>query len=192
MRESLVERNTLETKIKIEINLDGKGNANIDTGIGFLDHMLTLLAFHGKFDLNVTANGDLYVDDHHTVEDIAICLGKAFIEAIGDRKGIRRYSTTYIPMDEALAFTSLDISNRPYLVFNVNFQSEKIGNISTQMFKEFFRAFVNESRITLHINLLYGENDHHIIESVFKSFARSLKEACEVISNDISSSKGVL
>ena len=192
MRESLVERNTLETKIKIEINLDGKVNANIDTGIGFLDHMLTLLAFHGKFDLNVTANGDLYVDDHHTVEDIAICLGKAFIEAIGDRKGIRRYSTTYIPMDEALAFTSLDISNRPYLVFNVNFQSEKIGNISTQMFKEFFRAFVNESRITLHINLLYGENDHHIIESVFKSFARSLKEACEVISNDISSSKGVL
>lgn len=192
MRESIVERNTLETKIKVKFNLNGSGNTEIDTGIGFLDHMLTLLAFHGKFDLTVIANGDLYVDDHHTVEDIGICLGKAFIEAIGDRKGIRRYSTIYIPMDEALAFTSLDISNRPYLVFNVNFKYDKVGSMSTQMFKEFFRAFVNESRITLHINLLYGENDHHIIESVFKSFARSLKEACEVISSDTSSSKGVL
>lgn len=192
MRETVVERNTLETKIKIKLNLDGSGNTEINTGIGFLDHMLTLLAFHGKFDLTVIANGDLYIDDHHTVEDIGICLGKAFIEAIGDRKGIRRYSTIYIPMDEALAFTSLDISNRPYLVFNVIFKDDKVGSMSTQMFKEFFRAFVNESRITLHINLLYGENDHHIIESVFKSFARSLKEACEIISSDISSSKGVL
>lgn len=192
MRETVVERNTLETKIKIKLNLDGSGNTEINTGIGFLDHMLTLLAFHGKFDLTVIANGDLYVDDHHTVEDIGICLGKAFIEAIGDRKGIRRYSTIYIPMDEALAFTSLDISNRPYLVFNVIFKDDKVGSMSTQMFKEFFKAFVNESRITLHINLLYGENDHHIIESVFKSFARSLKEACEIISSDISSSKGVL
>lgn len=192
MRRGFVERNTLETKIKVEINLDGNGNADIDTGIGFLNHMLTLLAFHGKFDLNVKCDGDLYVDDHHTIEDLGICLGQAFKEAIGDRIGIRRYSTVYIPMDEVLAYTSLDISNRPYLVFNVNFKTEKIGNMSTQMFKEFFRAFVNESRITLHINLLYGENDHHKIEAVFKSFARALKEGCEVISNDISSSKGVL
>lgn len=192
MRKGIVIRNTLETKIKVEINLDGSGEAKIDTGVGFLDHMLTLMAFHGKFDLTILAKGDLCVDDHHTIEDIGICLGEAFKEAIGDRRGIRRYSTVYIPMDESLAYTSVDISNRPYLVFNVGFTSEKIGNMSTQMFKEFFRAFVNESRITLHINLLYGENDHHKIEAVFKSFARALKEGSEIISKEVSSSKGVL
>ena len=192
MRRGFVERDTLETKIKVDLDLDGNGKAEIDTGVGFLDHMLTLMAFHGKFDLTVIAKGDLYVDDHHTIEDIGICIGKAFKDAIGDRKGIRRYSTVYIPMDESLAYTSLDISNRPYLVFNVNFTYEKVGNMSTQMFKEFFRAFVNESRITLHINLIYGENDHHKIEAVFKSFAMALKEGSEVISDDISSSKGVL
>lgn len=192
MRRGFVERDTLETKIKVNLDLDGNGKAEIDTGVGFLDHMLTLMAFHGKFDLTVIAKGDLYVDDHHTIEDIGICIGKAFKDAIGDRKGIRRYSTVYIPMDESLAYTSLDISNRPYLVFNVNFTNEKVGNMSTQMFKEFFRAFVNESRITLHINLIYGENDHHKIEAVFKSFAMALKEGSEVISDDISSSKGVL
>ena len=192
MRKGIVIRNTLETKIKVEINLDGSGEAKIDTGVGFLDHMLTLMVFHGKFDLTILAKGDLCVDDHHTIEDIGICLGEAFKEAIGDRRGIRRYSTVYIPMDESLAYTSIDISNRPYLVFNVNFSDEKIGNMSTQMFKEFFRAFVNESRITLHINLLYGENDHHKIEAVFKSFARALKEGSEIISKEVSSSKGVL
>lgn len=192
MRKGIVIRNTLETKIKVEINLDGSGEAKIDTGVGFLDHMLTLMAFHGKFDLTILAKGDLCVDDHHTIEDIGICLGEAFKEAIGDRRGIRRYSTVYIPMDESLAYTSIDISNRPYLVFNVNFSDEKIGNMSTQMFKEFFRAFVNESRITLHINLIYGENDHHKIEAVFKSFARALKEGSEIISKEVSSSKGVL
>ena len=192
MRKGIVIRNTLETKIKVEINLDGSGEAKIDTGVGFLDHMLTLMAFHGKFDLTILAKGDLCVDDHHTIEDIGICLGEAFKEAIGDRRGIRRYSTVYIPMDESLAYTSIDISNRPYLVFNVNFSYEKIGSMSTQMFKEFFRAFVNESRITLHINLLYGENDHHKIEAVFKSFARALKEGSEIISKEVSSSKGVL
>ena len=192
MRRGVVERNTLETKIKVDINLDGSGKVEIDTGIGFLDHMLTLMAFHGKFDLTILAKGDLYVDDHHTIEDIGICLGEAFKNAIGDKIGIRRYSTVYIPMDEALSYSSVDISNRPYLVYNVNFADEKIGSMSTQMFKEFFRAFVNESKITLHINLLYGENDHHKIESVFKSFARALKEGSGVISRDISSSKGVL
>ena len=192
MRKGIVIRNTLETKIKVEINLDGSGEAKIDTGVGFLDHMLTLMAFHGKFDLTILAKGDLCVDDHHTIEDIGICLGEAFKEAIADRRGIRSYSTVYIPMDESLAYTSIDISNRPYLVFNVNFSDEKIGNMSTQMFKEFFRAFVNESRITLHINLLYGENDHHKIEAVFKSFARALKEGSEIISKEVSSSKGVL
>ena len=192
MRRGIVERDTLETKIKVEIDLDGSGKADIDTGMGFLNHMLTLMAFHGKFDLTVLAKGDLDVDDHHTIEDIGISIGKAFKEAIGDRRGIRRYSTVYIPMDESLAYTSLDISNRPYLVFNVNFNDEKIGSITTQMFKEFFRAFVNESRITLHINLLYGENNHHKIEAVFKSFARALREGSEVISDEVSSSKGVL
>lgn len=192
MRKGFVERNTLETKIKVKINLDSMGKSDIDTGIGFLDHMLTLMAFHGRFDLNVKCDGDLYVDDHHTIEDLGISMGQAFKDAIGDRVGIRRYSTVYIPMDEALAYTSLDISNRPYLVFNVDFETEKIGSMSTGMFKEFFRAFVNESRITLHINLLYGENDHHKIEAVFKSFARALKEGSEVISKDVSSSKGVL
>lgn len=192
MRKGFVERNTSETKITVKINLDGMGKSDIDTGIGFLDHMLILMAFHGKFDLNVKCDGDLYVDDHHTIEDLGISMGQAFKDAIGDRVGIRRYSTVYIPMDEALAYTSLDISNRPYLVFNVDFETEKIGSMSTGMFKEFFRAFVNESRITLHINLLYGENDHHKIEAVFKSFARALKEGSEVISKDVSSSKGVL
>ena len=192
MRRGFVERNTLETKVEVKINLDGSGKAEIDTGIGFLDHMLTLFTFHSKFDLTVKCRGDLQVDDHHTIEDLGICLGQSFKDALGEKIGIKRYSTVYIPMDESLAYTSLDISNRPYLVFNVNFKSEKIGNMSTQMFKEFFRAFVNESRITLHINLFYGENDHHKIEAVFKSFARALREGSEVVSGDISSSKGVL
>lgn len=192
MRRGFVERNTLETKVKVKINLDGSGKAEIDTGIGFLDHMLTLFTFHSKFDLTVKCRGDLQVDDHHTIEDLGICLGQSFKDALGEKIGIKRYSTVYIPMDESLAYTSLDISNRPYLVFNVNFKGEKIGSMSTQMFKEFFRAFVNESRITLHINLIYGENDHHKIEAVFKSFARALREGSEVVSGHISSSKGVL
>lgn len=192
MRRGFVERNTLETKVEVKINLDGSGKAEIDTGIGFLDHMLTLFTFHSKFDLTVKCRGDLHVDDHHTIEDLGICLGQSFKDALGEKIGIKRYSTVYIPMDESLAYTSLDISNRPYLVFNVNFKSERIGDMSTQMFKEFFRAFVNESRITLHINLLYGENDHHKIEAVFKSFARALREGSEVVSGHISSSKGVL
>ncbi|WP_434793211.1 Imidazoleglycerol-phosphate dehydratase [Terrisporobacter petrolearius] len=192
MRRGFVERNTLETKVEVKINLDGSGKAEIDTGIGFLDHMLTLFTFHSKFDVTVKCRGDLQVDDHHTIEDLGICLGQSFKDALGEKIGIKRYSTVYIPMDESLAYTSLDISNRPYLVFNVNFKSERIGNMSTQMFKEFFRAFVNESRITLHINLIYGENDHHKIEAVFKSFARALREGSEVVSGHISSSKGVL
>jgi imidazoleglycerol-phosphate dehydratase len=192
MRIAKIERKTLETEVLVEINLDGKGNSKINTGIGFLDHMLTLMAFHGNFDLTVNCSGDLYVDEHHTVEDIGITLGQAFSRALGDKKGIKRYSSVYIPMDEALCNTVLDISNRPYLVFNVNFEREKVGNMDTQNFKEFFRAFVNESKTTLHINLLYGENDHHKIESVFKSFARTLKEGIQITSDKVSSSKGVL
>ena len=192
MRSYKVERNTLETQILVEINLDGTGKADIDTGVGFFDHMLTLMAFHGKFDMKVKCNGDIYVDDHHTIEDIGIALGECVKQALGDKRGIRRYSTVFIPMDEALARTSIDVSNRPYLVFNADFTDERVGNMATQMVKEFFRAFVNESRVTLHINLLYGENDHHKIEAIFKSFARALKEGIEIISDEVASSKGVL
>lgn len=192
MRIAKIERKTLETEISVEINLDGNGNSKINTGIGFLDHMLTLMAFHGSFDLKVNCNGDLYVDEHHTVEDIGITLGEAFYKALGDKKGIKRYSNVSIPMDEALCNTVLDISNRPYLIFNMNFDREKVGSMDTQNFNEFFRAFVNESKITLHINLLYGDNDHHKIEAVFKAFARALKEGIQITSDKISSSKGVL
>ena len=192
MRSYKVERNTLETQILVEINLDGTGKADIDTGVGFFDHMLTLMAFHGKFDMKVKCNGDTYVDDHHTIEDIGIALGECVKQALGDKRGIRRYSTVFVPMDEALARTSIDVSNRPFLVFNADFTDERVGNMTTQMVKEFFRAFVNESRVTLHINLLYGENDHHKIEAIFKSFARALKEGIEIISDEVASSKGVL
>ena len=180
MRTYKIERNTLETQIAVEINLDGSGKADIDTGVGFFDHMLMLMAFHGKFDMKVKCHGDTYVDDHHTIEDIGIALGQCVKGAL------------FIPMDEALAQTSIDVSNRPYLVFNAEFADERVGNMATQMVKEFFRAFVNESRVTLHINLLYGENDHHKIEAIFKSFARALKDAIKIISDEVASSKGVL
>lgn len=192
MRSYKIERNTLETQIVVEIDLEGTGKAEIDTGVGFFNHMLTLMAFHGKFDMKVKCSGDTYVDDHHTIEDIGIALGECVKQALGDRRGIKRYSTVFIPMDEALAQTSIDVSNRPYLVFNAEFTDERVGNMATQMVKEFFRAFVNESRVTLHINLLYGENDHHKIEAIFKSFARALKDAIEIISDEVASSKGVL
>lgn len=192
MRKVKVERKTLETDILVEINLDGNGEANIDTGIGFLDHMLTLMSFHSSFDIKIICKGDLYVDDHHTVEDIGISLGEAFSKALGDRKGIRRYSNIYIPMDEALSQVVIDISSRPYLLFNMSFKKEKLGEMSTENFKEFFKGFTSKSGITLHINELYGENDHHKIESVFKAFARAIREASEIISDKISSSKGVL
>lgn len=192
MRAAKVSRDTLETKINLELNLDGTGKSEIDTGIGFLDHMLTLFAFHGSFDLDLKCKGDLEVDCHHTVEDIGIALGEAFRKAIGDKKGINRYASLYLPMDESLCRVALDISNRPYLVFDVDFSQNKIGEMDTQNFKEFFRAFINEARITLHISILYGENDHHKIEAVYKAFARALKEGVEVVSDKVSSTKGVL
>jgi len=192
MRKFKVERNTLETNVMIDINLDGSGESCVDTGIGFLDHMLNLLAFHGSLDLNIKCNGDLNVDGHHTSEDIGITLGQAFIKALGDKKGIKRYGACFIPMDEALSRVVLDISNRPYLVFDVDFKSERLGDINCQDFKEFFRAFVNEARVTLHLSVLYGENDHHKIEAVFKAFGRALREAVQIINDSVSSSKGVL
>lgn len=192
MRTAELERKTKETNVYVKINLDGSGKSEIDTGIGFMDHMLTLMAFHGSFDLNIKCEGDLKVDDHHTIEDTGITLGQAFSAALGDRKGIQRYSDCFIPMDEALCRVALDISNRPYLVYNVDFAGQNLGDMSTQNFKEFFRAFVNEARVTLHIEALYGENDHHKIEAVFKGFSRTLKEGIQKVSDKVSSSKGVL
>lgn len=192
MRQSKVVRKTEETNIEIEFNLDGSGITQIDTGIGFLDHMLTLFGFHGGFDLKVNCDGDINVDSHHTAEDIGILLGKAFLEAIGDKKGIERYGSKLIPMDEALVRTVLDISGRPYLVYIIDFKRELLGNMATEDFKEFFKGFVNNSLITLHIELLYGENDHHKIEAVFKSFGRALKSASRVTSDNLPSTKGLL
>ena len=192
MRTAKLERKTNETATSVEINIDGTGENSIDTGIGFLDHMLCLMAFHGSFDLKISCHGDLYIDDHHSAEDIGIALGQAFSKALGDRRGIKRYSGLYIPMDEALCLAAVDISGRPYLIYNIDFKGEKLGSMSTQSLKEFFRAFAFNAGITLHINLLYGENDHHKIEAAFKAFARAMKEASQVVSDDIPSSKGVL
>ena len=186
-------RETNETSIELEINLDGKGNSDINTGVGFFDHMLTLFAFHSKIDLKVIAKGDLEVCDHHTIEDIGITLGEAFKEAIGDKKGINRYGTFYVPMDETLALASLDISNRPSVVFDCSFKREVVGEMATEMVVEFFRAFAFNAGITLHMKVLYGENDHHKIEALFKAFGRALKEAKHVSEeNGLPSTKGKL
>ena len=192
MRTSVVERNTKETQIKIELNLDG-GEVKVDTGIGFFDHMLTACGVHGGFGLNVKVTGDLDVDTHHTVEDTGIALGKAFNEALGDMSGINRYGTFYIPMDESLAQASLDISNRPFLVFNADFAQKKCGDYETCVTEEFWRAFAVNSAITLHINVLYGVNAHHEIEAIFKAVAHALKIAVQKNGDDcVLSTKGVL
>lgn len=192
MREAKLSRETLETNINIELTLDGDGNISIDTELGFLNHMLKAMAFYGGFNLKLKCIGDLEVDSHHTVEDIGIVLGSAFKEAIGDRKGINRFSSTITPMDESLAMIVIDISNRPYLVENLKFNNPNIGNMCTDDFKEFFRAFAFNAGITLHIDLLRGENDHHKIEAVFKGLGRALKEAITVTNMDVVSTKGVL
>ncbi len=192
MRLGSVRRDTNETKIQCDLNLDGKGEGKINTGIGFLDHMLDLMCFHGNFDLKLEVAGDLEVDDHHTVEDIAICLGQAFKIAMSDKTGISRYSSVYLPMDESLARVVIDISNRPYLVYNCEFKRERLGTLDTQNIKEFFKSFTNEARITLHLELIYGENDHHMAEALFKGFGRCLKSSLEIVSNILPSTKGAL
>jgi imidazoleglycerol-phosphate dehydratase len=190
-RYSKKERITKETNIKLEINLDGNGRNEINTGIGFFDHMLTLFSFHGKLDLKVLAKGDLEVCDHHTIEDIGITLGEAFKEALGNKENINRYGTFYIPMDETLALVSLDICNRPFLVFDCDFKREKVGEMSTEMVIEFFRAFAFNAGITLHLKILYVDNDHHKIEALFKDFLRSIKESKFISDeNGIPSNKG--
>jgi len=192
-RFSKKERITKETSIKLDINLDGSGKGEINTGIGFFDHMLNLFAFNSKIDLNVVAKGDLEVCDHHTIEDIGITLGESFKEALGNKAGINRYGTSYIPMDETLALVSLDISNRPFLVFDCDFKREKVGEMATEMVVEFFRAFAFNAGITLHLKVLYGENDHHKIEALFKALGRAIKEAkFRSDENGVPSTKGSL
>ncbi len=194
MRKAEVIRNTNETKINITLDLDGGYNAEneIATGIGFFDHMLNLFARHGNFGLSIKCDGDLQVDCHHSMEDIGIALGKAFYEALGDKKGIRRYAHEYVPMDEALVRSCIDVSGRAYLVFSVNFTAERIGEMETECVEEFFRSFSDNAKVTAHIHQLEGKNNHHICEGVFKSFARALGSAVEVISDEIPSTKGVL
>ena len=192
MRKADVCRSTKETQIKISVEFDGKGRNSISTGIGFFDHMLTALSVHSGISMDISVKGDLYVDGHHTVEDTGIVLGQAFAMALGDKSGINRYGTAYIPMDEALGFCSLDISNRPFLVFNAEFTNEKIGEFDCCLAEEFFRAFAFNAGITLHIGVPYGSNDHHKCEAVFKAVAHALKTAVAENRNGTLSTKGVL
>lgn len=194
MREAKLERNTNETQIKLNINLDGTGKASINTGVGFFDHMLNLMAFHGNIDLEVQAKGDLEVCDHHMVEDVGIALGQCFLEALGDKRGINRYGNFFLPMDETLAQVCIDISGRSFLHFDAEFKRDSIGEFSTEMVEEFFRAFAFNSGITLHARILYGENDHHKVEALFKALGRALKEAKAVDKDNmiLPSTKGML
>ncbi len=195
MREGRTQRTTKETEIEVWLDLDGTGNYDVETGIGFLDHMLEQLSRHSLMDLKVRAKGDLHIDFHHTTEDCGIAIGKAFSIALGDMKGIRRYASAHIPMDETLTRVSLDISNRPYLIWKVNFTRDKLGDMDTELFKEWFQAFAQGAGITLHVENLYGENNHHIVESSFKALARALRDAVEIDprkADAVPSTKGVL
>ncbi len=189
-----VERKTKETTIKLELNLDGLGKTDIKSGIGFLDHMLDLWSFHGMFDLKLKCDGDLEIDTHHTTEDIALALGSALIEAVGEKKGIFRYGHSYVPMDETLIRTALDLSGRPEFVFQGEFTQPTIGYLDTQMISHFFKSFANSSRMNLHLSILYGKNDHHKCEGMFKSVGRALRTAVEIDSRrkDVVSTKGIL
>jgi imidazoleglycerol-phosphate dehydratase len=195
MRIAKVNRKTKETSIEAEVNLDGEGIYKIDTGIGFLNHMLEQLSKHSLVDINLKAKGDLHIDLHHTTEDSGIVIGEAIAKALGDKKGIKRYAHAYIPMDETLSRVSLDISNRPYLVWNVKLKVEKLGEMDTELFKEWFQAFSQSAGITLHIENVYGDNSHHIIESCFKGLARALRFALEKdarAGDSLPSTKGIL
>lgn len=192
MRTAMIERNTKETQIKLSLNLDG-GEVKVDTGIGFFDHMLTAFAVHGGFGLVLKCDGDLNVDCHHTIEDVGIVLGKAFNEALGDKSGIVRYGSFFIPMDEALGFCAIDISGRAFLVFDADFPEERVGEFDTCMTEEFFRAFAMNSEITVHARITYGNNSHHMIEALFKAFAHAMKIAvAKNATGEVLSTKGVL
>jgi len=176
-RLSQIKRTTKETDISLELNIDGTGTSDIDTGVGFFNHMLTLFAKHGFFDLKLKASGDIDVDYHHTVEDVGICLGQALIRACGDKAGIRRFGNSTIPMGESLATVVVDLCERPFLVYNVSLEKQKVGNFDVELIEEFFHAFANNCGATLHINLMYGNNTHHIIEAIFKAFGRAMDQA---------------
>ena len=193
-RKAEVQRKTKETAVVLKLNLDGSGKHSILTGIPFFDHMLSLLAYHSRLDLSLKAKGDIAVDAHHTVEDVGICLGDGIKKALGDAKGIRRYGMAMIPMDETLVSVALDFSMRPWLVFQVNLRKSKIGTFDTELVEEFFKALCSHARMTLHINLLYGKNSHHMVEAVFKGFGRALREAVSLDprSSRVPSTKGVL
>lgn len=195
MREAKVARKTTETDIEVALNLDGTGKYDIQTGIGFLDHMLESLARHSLIDLKVRAEGDLHIDFHHTTEDTGIAIGDAVHKALGDRRGIRRYASSMIPMDETLSRVSIDVSDRPYLIWKVDFSKPKLGEMDTELFKEWFQAFAQNARITLHVENIYGENNHHVVESCFKALARALRDATETdprAADSIPSTKGTL
>ena len=195
MRNAKIERKTAETDISLVLELDGTGKSNIDSGCGFLDHMLTLFASHGRFDLFLTCKGDTYVDDHHTVEDIGIVLGQAFFNALGEKKGIIRYGNFLLPMDETLVLCAIDLSGRDFLGYQVNIPTEKVGTFDTELVKEFMLAFVRSLRATLHFNQMAGENSHHIIEAMFKGLGRALRQAVAIDparAGKAASSKGTL
>lgn len=195
MRCAEIKRKTAETDIRLSLNIDGSGKCNTDSGIGFLDHMLTLFAKHARFDLELECKGDTYVDDHHSAEDIGIALGTAFSEALGEKRGIVRYAHTILPMDEALILTAVDLSGRSFLGYEAKIPSQKVGLFDTELCEEFWAAFVRKAECSLHIRQLAGENSHHIIEGIFKSAARTLSAACAINSaaaDEIPSSKGVL
>ena len=194
-RKAEISRKTKETKIDVAINIDGKGKFKIDTGIGFLDHMLEQLSKHSSIDLKVKAKGDTHIDLHHTTEDTGIAIGEAIKKAAGNRRGITRYASTMIPMDETLSRVSIDVSNRPYLIWKVDLAVEKLGEMDTELFKEWFQAFSQSAGITMHVENIYGDNSHHIIESCYKALARSLREALEMdprSKKSIPSTKGSL
>ena len=195
MRKAEISRKTTETSLKVSVNLDGTGAYDVKTGVGFFDHMMEQLARHSLIDITLAAKGDLHIDDHHTVEDAGIALGQAVSQALGDRKGIRRYGSCDLPMDEVLSRCAIDISGRPFLIFKVNFPTHKIGNFDTELVREWFQAFAMNAGITLHIENVYGANSHHIAESCFKALARALRDALEIDprqKNVIPSTKGTL
>lgn len=192
MRHSEVSRETAETAVKLSLELDGSGKSEIDTGVGFLDHMLTLLALHGGFDLAVSCKGDLNVDAHHSVEDIGLCLGAAIAQALGKKRGINRYGHIILPMDEALILCAVDLSGRPCLRYTADIPSQKVGEFDTELVREFFQAVANTALMSLHLRQLDGENSHHIIEGMFKAFGRALRQAVAVTGGALPSTKGVL
>jgi imidazoleglycerol-phosphate dehydratase len=191
-RTAKIHRKTKETDVTLDLNLDGLGKYEIDTGVGFMDHMLSHLSKHGKIDLNVKAKGDLNVDAHHTVEDVAICLGESLIKALGDKKGICRYGHSSVPMEETLADVSVDLSGRPNCIYNVQYRTDKIGDFDVECLEEMLRSFSNNGKFNLHINVPYGTNSHHIAEAIFKGLGKALAAAVKIVGTDVPSTKGQL